>query len=109
MKAAAAVICLFVLAAPAQANPIQKVISMLSDLQAKIIKEGEDAQKVYEEFAEFCEDRARELQWQIKGVKAEVDEAKACIVAQAEACDSAQANLEECTAALKTDEADVKA
>jgi len=110
MKAAGAVLCLLVLAAPAaQANPIQKVISMLSDLQAKIIKEGDDAQKVYEEFAEWCEDRARELQWQIKGVKAEVNEAKACIVAQAESCDSAQANLEECTGALKTDEADLKA
>ncbi len=35
---------------------------MISDHEAKIIGEGNDAQKkVYDEFAESCEDRSREL------------------------------------------------
>merc|ERR1719421_1570551 len=81
---------------------------MLSGLSAKLIKEGEESQKVYADFAEFCEDRARELSWQIKGVKTEVEEADACINEQAHTCDSCQARLEECAAALQKDEADLK-
>merc|ERR1719324_908323 len=82
---------------------------MLSNLQAKLIKEGEESQKVYEEFSEFCEDRARELQWQIKGVKDEVDENKACMEQAAATCDSCEAKLEDCTAELAKDEQDKKA
>ena len=32
-------------ASASQANPIEKILEMISDLQAKVIKEGEDAQK----------------------------------------------------------------
>merc|ERR1719281_1205426 len=86
MKASVAVLCAMLIAAPA-----------------------EESQKVYEEFSEFCEDRARELQWQIKGVKDEVDENKACMEAAAATCDSCEAKLEECTAELGKDEQDKKA
>lgn len=34
-------------AAANEVNPIQKVIQMMSDLQAKIIKEGEESQAVF--------------------------------------------------------------
>ena len=42
--------------------------NLLSDkkLEAKIIKEGEGAQKVYDEFAEFCDDRSKDLGFEIK-------------------------------------------
>merc|ERR1719171_3090768 len=101
---------MIVLAAPAvQANPIQKVIEMLSNLEAKLIKEGAESQKVFAEFGEFCEDRSRELGWQIKGVKDEVDENKACMEQAAATCDSCEAKLEECTAELAKDEQDKKA
>merc|ERR1711967_218199 len=38
-------------------------------LQAKIIGEGEEAQKVYEEFAEWCEDSSEDLGFDIKTAK----------------------------------------
>ena len=53
------------------ATPIEKVVQMLGDLQAKIIGEGNDAQKVYDEFSEFCEERSRNLGFEIKTGKAE--------------------------------------
>ena len=34
-----------------EASPVSKVMEMLSDLQGKIIKEGEAAQKTYDEVA----------------------------------------------------------
>ena len=48
-----AVFALFLLAAfaPAQANPIEKIIQMIADLQTKVIGEGSDAQKAYDEYA----------------------------------------------------------
>merc|ERR1719439_39055 len=62
-----------------QTNPIEKVIEMMSDLQQKIIKEGEAAQKVYDEFAEWCEEESKNLQFEIKTGKAEAEELTATI------------------------------
>merc|ERR1719390_326055 len=77
------VVALAVLAvAPASGvatNPVQKVLEMLSDLQAKILAEGQDAQKIYEEFSEWCEDRSRDLGFEIKTGKAKVEELTAGI------------------------------
>merc|ERR1719161_514451 len=62
-------LCIFVLSlvpafegsATQVASPIAKVIELLSSLEAKIIKEGTASQKTYDEFAEWCEDRSRNL------------------------------------------------
>ena len=43
MKAAAYVVALAGLAQAEEANPIEKIIQMIGDLETKIIKEGEDA------------------------------------------------------------------
>jgi len=76
-----ALLWLAALARPSQAgevSPIGKVVQLISDLEVKILKEGERAQKVYEEYSEWCEDRARELGHEIKtGIsQAETLEAK---------------------------------
>merc|ERR1719389_1178870 len=90
-------------------NPVQKVLQMLSDLQAKILAEGQDAQKIYEEFSEWCEDRSKELGFEIKTGKAQVadltatiDEATATIAALA-------SKVEELTGGITVDTADLKA
>merc|ERR1719359_1967128 len=90
-------------------DPIEKVLSMISDLQAKIIGEGNDAQKVYDEFSEFCEDRSRELGFEIKTGKAEVKDLEAAIAKEAATADSLNAKIEELSSAIATDEADLKA
>merc|ERR1719359_1704448 len=90
-------------------DPIEKVLSMISDLQAKIISEGNDAQKVYDEFAEFCEDRSRELANEIKTGKATVKDLEAAIAKEAATAESLTAKIEELSAAIATDEADLKA
>merc|ERR1719313_1222193 len=82
---------------------------MIGDLQAKIIAEGNDAQKVYDEFAEFCEDRSKELGFEIKTGKAEVKELEAAIADEAAKQASLNAKIEEVSAAIATDEQDLKA
>jgi hypothetical protein len=97
------------LSGAASVDPIEKVLSMLSDLQAKITSEGTAAQKVYEEFAEFCEDRSRNVGFEIKTGKAGVKDLDAEIAKEAATAESLSAKIEEIAAAISTDEADLKA
>jgi len=96
-------------ATESQVNPIEKVIEMVSDLQAKIIKEGEDAQKVYAEFSEWCEDQSKDLHFEIKTAKAEVEDLKATIDQAKADIGAADAKIEELSGSIATDEADLKA
>merc|ERR1719359_1972576 len=52
---------------------------MMSDLQQKIIKEGEAAQKVYDEFAEWCEEESKNLQFEIKTGKSTAEDLQSTI------------------------------
>ena len=76
-------------------DPIEKVLQMIGDLQGKIISEGNDAQKVYDEFSEFCEDRSRELSHEIKTGKADAKDLTATIENEAATAESLNAKIEE--------------
>jgi len=90
-------------------DPIEKVLQMISDLESKIIGEGHDAQKVYDEFAEFCEDRSKELGFEIKTGKAQKKDLEATIADEAAKAESLTAKIEELSSAIAVDEADLKA
>jgi uncharacterized coiled-coil DUF342 family protein len=92
-----------------QVNPIEKILEMISDLQAKVIKEGEDAQKEYDEYAEWCEDRSTQLGFEIKTGKAEVAELKATIEEETASSAALETKIEELSNDIKTDEADLDA
>jgi len=114
MQSATAVLVLGLLAAVAPArgeatNPIQKVLEMLSDLQAKVIKEGKDSQKVYEEFSEWCEDSAKDLMFEIKTGKAQVAELTATIDEETATIAALTTKIDELAASIATDNADLKA
>jgi len=111
MKCAA--VLLFLVAAPlvqaAEVNPIEKVLQMISDLQGKVIGEGQEAQKIYDEFAESCEDRAQSLGFEIKTGKAQVAELKATIESNVASISALGAKIEELSSDISSDEADLKA
>merc|ERR1719333_415206 len=90
-------------------NPIAKVLEMISDLQTKIIGEGEAAQKVYEEYSEWCEERSKTLSFEIKTGKSEVASLKATIDEETALSASLTTKIEELSAAIATDEADLMA
>merc|ERR1719301_91408 len=96
-------------ASAAQGDPIEKVLQMLSDLQSKIIGEGNDAQKVYDEFSEFCEDRSKNVAYEIKTGKGEKKDLEATIAKETADSESLSAKIEELASAISTDEADLKA
>merc|ERR1719169_86485 len=90
-------------------NPVAKVIEMLGDLQQKIIKEGEVAQKEYDEFAEWCEEESKNLQFEIKTGKAEAEELTATIDKATSDIKALDEKIEELAATIATAEADLKA
>merc|ERR1719436_901536 len=92
-----------------EATPIGKVLQMLSDLQAKIIGEGESAHKVYTEFAEWCEDRSKDLHFEIETGKSEVASLKATIAEEVALTGALNAKVEKLSGEIATDEADLKA
>jgi len=91
------------------AAPIDKVISMLSELETKIIAEGEEAHKVYAEFAEWCEDTSKNGMYEIKTGKSDVESLKATIAKEQSNIDAQTATIEELAGAIATDDADLKA
>merc|ERR1719498_1981135 len=74
------VLCVFaLLSAPVvadNANPISKVIELLSALEAKIMKDGENEEKAYKDYFEWCDDAAKEKGFVLKtesGKKAKLE------------------------------------
>jgi len=104
-----ATLALLALAAPSAASPVGKVISMLSDLEAKILKEGETVQKEYAEVTEWCEERSRNLGFEIKTGQANVESLKAAIAEETATTSSLTTKVEELVASISSNDADLQA
>jgi len=114
MKSPACMLALIALVAPSLAgaahmSPISKVLTMLGDLETKIIAEGEEAHKIFAEFSEWCEDRSRNLGFEIKTGKAEIQELNAKIDEETATAAALTTKIEELSSSIATDEADLKA
>jgi len=109
MKTTAATLLFATGAVGNEVNPIEKVVQMMSDLSAKIIGEGEECQKTYEEFSEWCEDRSKEVGFEIKTGKANKGDLEATIASETANADELNTKIEELVADISTDEADLKA
>merc|ERR1719464_1681959 len=82
---------------------------MLSDLQARVLSEGEAAQKEYAAYAEWCEDRSRNLGFEIKTGTAESNRLSSVIAKEASTIGSLTTKVDGLIADLHVDEADLKA
>jgi len=95
--------------AASESSPVSKIFSMLGDLQAKLIKEGEAAQKTYDEFTEWCEDRSKNVGFEIKTGKSEVEELNAAIEKETSKASALGTQIEELSGSIAKDEADLAA
>lgn len=93
----------------ATSSPVGKAVELLADLQQKIIKEGDAAQKIYDETTEVCEERSKSLQNSIKNGKAESASLSAAIKEQEAVESSLGTKVEKVSADVATDEGDLKA
>merc|ERR1719408_1160010 len=108
-------LCIFVLSlvpavegsATQVASPIAKVIELLSSLEAKIIKEGTASQKTYDEFAEWCEDRSKELGFEIKTHTGEKEELEATVENSKAKIEELTTKIDDLTGEITEDEKDL--
>merc|ERR1719191_1451177 len=80
---------------------------MMSELQQKIIGEGEAAQKVFDEFSEWCEEESKNLQFEIKTGKAQAEELTATIEKAVSDIKAGEEAIEELAAKVATAEAEL--
>lgn len=60
-------------------NPVGQVLGLLQKLHDTVVQDGEVEQKQFEEFAEWCEDEAKERQFEIKTGKSQKADLQATI------------------------------
>merc|ERR1719277_1167974 len=90
-------------------TPVAKVMQLLSDQEAKLVKLGEETQKVYEEAVDNCKDTSKELGFAIKTSKSQIEELKALISEKNATLSALSAKMEELTAVITNGELDLKA
>jgi len=96
------------LATPAQAvNPLDKVFSLMDELTAKIVKDGEDAEKAYGEFFEWCDDSSKNSGNEIKTYTAKKGKLEAKITELTEDAEAASAKVEDLAGRIAQNEKDV--
>jgi len=90
-------------------NPLQKVTQLLSELQQKILKEGESEQKNYEKFAEWCKDEAVAKQYEIEDGKSSVAQLSSVIEKESSTIMAMESEIQTSAGKIATNEADLKA
>jgi uncharacterized protein YlxW (UPF0749 family) len=89
-------------------NPLGAVIDLLNGLKAKVIKDGEDEQKAYGEFFEWCDDAAKNSQFAIKTATAKSEKLSAEIADLSASIEASTAKIEDLAAAISTSETELK-
>jgi hypothetical protein len=60
-------------------SPIEKILQLLGDLQAKIINEGEEVERLFEEFTDYCKDTSKDTQFEIQTAEASAERFSASV------------------------------
>jgi hypothetical protein len=90
-------------------TPLSKVLDLLSNLQTKISDEGTAATKAHEEFSAWCEDRSKNVGFEIKTGESDVSDLEASIQEQTALAASLTSKIEQLASELAVDDADLKA
>lgn len=90
-------------------NPVAKVISLLSDMQTTIKKEGKAEDARITKFSNNCELRSADLQYQIKTAKEDIEELSARISKAEGKKETLVSTLEETSEGIASNEADLAA
>merc|ERR1719316_735720 len=102
------VLCSYTSAVTISVSPIEKVLQLLGDLQAKVIKEGEGQQKIYEEFTDWCKDTAKETQFELKTERSAKERFAAAEEDATSTVTELTTKIEELTSAISDKEATLK-
>jgi len=101
-----------VLSAPvvlaSDANPMDKVFELMDDCAAKVKADGEAEAKSYKEYFDWCDDTAKNSQFEIKTLASEKEELEATIGEETANIAASTTKIEELSAAIASDTAELK-
>jgi hypothetical protein len=90
-------------------SPIEKIIQLLGDLEAKIIKDGEETQKLYEEFTDFCKDTSKDTQFELKTSKSDAERFAATVADKEAEISALETKIGELSTTIATNSKDLAA
>lgn len=85
-----------------------KVFELMDDCAAKVKADGEAEAKAYKEFFEWCDDAAKNTQFEIKTYKSEKEKLEATIGETTATIETATSKIEELAAAIASDDKELK-
>jgi hypothetical protein len=89
-------------------NPMAKVIDLMDECAAKVKADGETADKAFKEYFEWCDDVAKNSQFEIKTAKANKEELEAKIGELNAAIDESNTKIEKLTGSIAADEKELE-
>jgi hypothetical protein len=89
-------------------SPIEKVLQLLAELESKVIKEGEEQQKIYEELADWCKSTSKETQFELITENKGKERAESLLEDSTSEITELTTKIEELTSMLSEKEADLK-
>jgi len=90
-------------------SPIEKIIQLIGDLEAKIIKDGEETQKLYEEFTDFCKDTSKDTQFELKTSKSDAERFAATVADKEAEISALETKIGELSTTIATNSKDLEA
>lgn len=96
-------------AARSDVSPVQKVVQLLGNLEMKIIKDGEEEKKAFDNFMEWCRTGAKDKEYEIKTAKADIEDLTATINKADADITTAVSKIEDLGGSISSNDADLKA
>jgi len=108
MKTFAIISLLLIGAFGSRVTPMEKTLQLLTDLSAKVTKDGEASAKVYSEFYENCEDTAKDLEYEIKTAVASESSLSATVEKATSDISIAETKISDLASSLASDNKDLE-
>jgi len=89
-------------------SPLSKVLDLMSELTAKIVKEGEAEAAAYKEYFNWCDDMAKNAGFEIKTAAAKKEKLEATIGELTSSISVSTSKIDELAAAIAADDAELK-
>jgi len=109
MKCVQALLLAASVTAAASVDPVSKVLQLLGQLQTKIVADGEAEQKAFEQYADFCQNGAKDKGFEITTAKSSIEALTATIGKATADGSSAVEKINDLAAAISGNDADLKA
>jgi len=95
-------------AAAVELTPVEKVVTLLTELSSKITSEGEAEVKAYKEFVKWCDESAQNAGFDIKTSTSEKEALEAAIAKSQSVVEAGEASLDTLASQSSSADADLK-